>query len=208
MDKYVFSMSNALYSGWACGLQARAGALCLAVTTQPTTSPAKTGGLTPTMLALCGIGVSPGVAVGEVVVFAREGAPVPDRVIREQDVPNEIARFEEALIKTRHQISGIQRKVSSALGEENASIFDAHLLVVDDRYFVEKVIHGLRDKRRNVEVVLKEVADRYIEMLSGVEDDYLRERAADVRDVTLRINKNLVGERMDRMDQLERPCIV
>lgn len=158
-------------------------------------------------LVLQGIGVSPGVAVGEVVVFAQEGAAVPERMINDRDIPLEIARFEEALIKTRHQIAEIQRKVSSALGEEHASIFDAHLLVVDDRYFVEEVIRDLRARRRNAEAVLNIVAERYIEMLSRVEDDYLRERAADVRDVTRRIIKNLVGERMDRMDQLERPCI-
>jgi phosphotransferase system enzyme I (PtsI) len=158
-------------------------------------------------LILQGIGVSPGVAVGEVVVFAQEGAPVFERMIREQDVPLEIARFEEALIKTRHQIAELQRKVSSALGEEHAGIFEAHLLVVDDRYFVEEVIRELHGKHRNVEAVLNHVAGRYIEMLSRVEDDYLRERAADVRDVTRRISTNLAGERMDRMDQLERPCI-
>ncbi len=158
-------------------------------------------------LVLQGIGVSPGVAVGEVVVFAQEGAAVPERTISERDVPLEIARFEEALIKTRHQIAEIQRKVSSELGEEHASIFDAHLLVVDDRYFVEEVIRDLRARHLNVEVVLNDVAERYIGMLNRVEDDYLRERAADVRDVTRRIVKNLAGERMDRMDQLERPCI-
>jgi phosphotransferase system enzyme I (PtsI) len=158
-------------------------------------------------LILQGIGVSPGVAIGEVVVFAREGAVVPDRVISEKDVPVEIARFEEALIKTRHQIAEIQSKVSSMLGEEHASIFDAHLLVVDDRYFVEEVIRGLREQRRNVEAVLSDVAGRYIEMLSRVEDDYLKERASDVRDVTRRVSNNLAGEKMDRMDQLESPCI-
>lgn len=158
-------------------------------------------------LILQGVGVSAGVAIGEVVVFAQEGAIVPDRIISEQDVPGEIARFEEALIKTRHQIAEIQKKVVSILGEKHASIFDAHLLVVDDRYFVEEVIRGLRESRHNVEVVLHDVAGRYIEMLGKVEDDYLRERAADVRDVTRRISKNLAGERMDRMDQLERPCI-
>lgn len=158
-------------------------------------------------LVLQGIGVSPGVAVGEVVVFLQEGVMVPERIIRDQDVPVEIARFEEALIKTRHQIAEIQRKVGAALGEKHASIFDAHLLVVDDRYFVEEIIRNLRTKHRNVEAILGDVAGRYIEMLSQVEDDYLRERAADVRDVTRRIAKNLAGERMDRMDQLERPCI-
>lgn len=159
-------------------------------------------------LVLQGIGVSPGIAVGEAVVFMREGSAVSERVINDKDVPLEIARFEEALIKTRHQIAGIQRKVATALGEKHASIFDAHLLVVDDRYFVEEVIRDLCVKHRNVESVLNDVAGRYIEMVANVEDDYLRERAVDVRDVIRRIVKNLSGEQMDRMDQLERPCIV
>lgn len=156
---------------------------------------------------LQGIGVSPGAAVGEAVVFARDGFFTPERVIPEQDVPGEIVRFEEALIKTRHQISEIRRKVGSMLGEAHASIFDAHLLVVDDRYFVEEVIRELREHHCNVEAVIRDVAKRYIEMLERVDDDYLRERAADVRDVTRRIATNLAGERMDRIDQLERPCI-
>jgi len=158
-------------------------------------------------LILQGIGVSPGVALGEAVVFAQEGTAVPERIIRESDVPLEIARFEEALIKTRHQIAEIQRKVGSVLGAEHASIFDAHLLVVDDRYFIDEVIRELREKTRNVEPALSDVAGRYVEMLSQVEDDYLRERAADVRDVTRRIARNLAGGGIDRMDQLERPCI-
>ncbi|MDD3276404.1 MAG: phosphoenolpyruvate--protein phosphotransferase, partial [Kiritimatiellales bacterium] len=159
-------------------------------------------------LILQGVGVSPGVAVGEAVVFVRDGLITSEREISDQDVPLEIVRFEEALIKTRHQISEIQRKVGSLLGEDSASIFDAHLLVVDDRYFIEEVIKELRARHRNVEAVLHDVAERYIGILERVEDDYLRERAADVRDVTRRISTNFAGKQMDRMDQLERPCIV
>ncbi len=158
-------------------------------------------------LILEGVGVSPGIAVGEAVVFLQEGAPPPEYAVSDEEIPREIARFEEALIKTRHQIAGIQKRVSEALGEDHAGIFDAHLLVVDDRYLVEEVIRELRRKKVNVETIVRSVADRYIQMLNRVEDDYLRERAADVRDVTRRIAKNLSGQGMDRMDQIERPCI-
>lgn len=158
-------------------------------------------------VVLQGLGVSPGVAVGEVVLFAHEGATVSQRSIREHEIPLETARFDEALVQTRHQITEIQRKVDEALGEEHASIFNAHLLVVDDRYFIDEVIREVREKMQNIESVLHQVAGRYIEKLSNVEDDYLRERAVDVRDVTRRIIKNLSGEVIDRMDQIERPCI-
>jgi phosphotransferase system enzyme I (PtsI) len=158
-------------------------------------------------LVLEGIGVSPGVAVGEAILFASEGVAVAERDISAEKIPLEITRFEEALIATRHQIAEIQRRVSSMLGDEHATIFDAHLLVVDDRYFIEEVIRELRDRRKNVEGIIDSVAGRYMDMLSKVDDDYLRERAADVRDVTRRIVSNLAGERIERMDQIDRQCI-
>lgn len=161
-------------------------------------------------IILKGVGVSPGVAVGEVVLFAHDkgASTVVDRSVSEEQIPLEIARFDEALIATHRQISEIQRKVASMLGEEHAGIFDAHLLVVDDRYFIEEVVRELREKKKNVESIISQVAGRYIEMLSKLEDDYLRERAADVRDVTRRIIENLAGEAVDRMDKIAQPCIV
>lgn len=159
-------------------------------------------------LILHGIGVSPGVAICEAVVLAHNSGAVPDYPIREEDIPLEITRFEESLIQTRHQIAEIQDEVSKALGNEQAGIFDAHLLVVDDRYLIEEVICGLRKDFRNVEFIIHRVVERYIEILSKVEDDYLRERATDIHDVTRRIIRNLVGEGVGQVDQIDKPCVV
>ena len=114
----------------------------------------------PGELVLQGIGASPGVAVGEVVLCVQDGTAVPDRAVDEQDVVQEVARFEEALSKTRDQIGEIQRKVSEVLGEDHARIFNAHLLVVDDHYFIEEVICGIHAETRNVEAILNQVAGR------------------------------------------------
>jgi phosphotransferase system enzyme I (PtsI) len=154
-----------------------------------------------------GIGVSPGVAVGEVALFALNGSVVPVYEISETQIPLEISRFEDALTKTRHQITEMQKKVCSMAGEEPAGIFDAHLLVVDDRCFIEQVFRVLREKRLNVERVVEEVSLKYTDMLGSIEDDYLRERSADVHDVTRRIIKNLIGESGERMEEVQRPCI-
>ena len=94
-------------------------------------------------IELKGVPGSPGVAVGPVLLVKTEDERLVERTINEEDIPREIARFEEALIATRHQVHEIQQKVSTAIGQESASIFDAHLLVVDDRSFVEEVIRGL-----------------------------------------------------------------
>lgn len=159
-------------------------------------------------IELKGVGVSPGVVVGTAFLVTTEDDRLVERTISDDEIPREIARFEEALIVTRSQIHDIQQKVGDAIGHDSASIFDAHLLVVDDRSFVEEVIRGLSTQRRNVEVVLSSVANRYAQALAGLDDDYLRERAADVRDVTRRILRNLSGRSTSVLTQLDRPYVV
>lgn len=155
-----------------------------------------------------GIGVSSGVAVGPVFLLTTEDERVVEREITEEEIPREIARLEEALITTRQQLHLIQDQVNKAIGKESASIFDAHLLVVDDRALVEEIIRGLHEQHRNVETILDQVAGQYAEALSRVEDDYLRERAADVRDVARRIHHNLAGRSRSLLEQLDQPCII
>jgi len=159
-------------------------------------------------IALKGIGVSPGIAVCKARLIAARTSQAVKRDIEPGEVAGEIARFEEALIATHDQIKAIQKQVAEVLGDEHASIFDAHILVVDDRTFIEDVIRTIKKDLVNVEPVLQSVANRYADMLSKVEDSYLSERAADIRDVTKRILANLAGERLDRMEAITEPCIV
>ncbi|MDZ8120081.1 phosphoenolpyruvate--protein phosphotransferase [Pontiella agarivorans] len=159
-------------------------------------------------IALKGIGVSPGIAVYTCRLFSPQTEKAVRRSISADEVPVEIARFEEALIATHEQIKHIQKQVAEVLGDEHASIFDAHILVVDDRTFIEEVIRSIKNELINVEPILQTVSNRYAEMLSKMEDSYLSERAADIRDVTKRILANLAGETIDRMKQVKEPCIV
>jgi len=159
-------------------------------------------------VALKGVGVSPGIAVHQVQLLAPQTNRVVSRSIDADEIPREIERFEEALIATRDQIKKIQIEVSKVLGDEHASIFDAHILVVDDRTFIEDVIRLIQSDLVNVEPVLQSVANRYADMLAKVKDSYLSERAADIRDVAKRILANLEGETVDQMKQITVPCIV
>ena len=159
-------------------------------------------------VCLKGIGVSPGIAVCRAQLIAPSLEKTVPRSITPEEVPSEIARFEEALIATHDQIRHIQKQVSEVLGDEHASIFDAHILVVDDRTFIEDVIRGLKRDMLNVEPVLMSVANRYADMLSKVEDSYLSERAADIRDVTKRLLANLAGESLDQIAKIKQKCIV
>ena len=162
----------------------------------------------PAEIEIRGIGVSPGVVTGPALLVTTEEERLVERAIAEEEIPREIARFEEALIATRQQLHDIQQKVSDAIGQESASIFDAHLLVVDDRSFVEEVLRGLHAQKRNVEAILSVVAEHYAKALAKLEDDYLRERAADVRDVTRRILRNLAGRSVSLLSQVDQPHVI
>ncbi|MEN8255383.1 MAG: phosphoenolpyruvate--protein phosphotransferase [Verrucomicrobiota bacterium] len=155
-----------------------------------------------------GIGVSPGIAVQQVQILCPQTQHAVQRSIGPEEVPLEISRFEEALIATHDQIKQIQKQMAEVLGDEHASIFDAHMLVVDDRSFIEDVIRTVKKDLVNVEPVLQAEANRYAEMLSKVDDAYLSERAVDIRDVTRRIMANLAGETLDQMTRVTESCIV
>ncbi|MEI6892848.1 MAG: phosphoenolpyruvate--protein phosphotransferase [Pontiella sp.] len=159
-------------------------------------------------IALKGIGVSPGIVVCTSQLLTPDTEKAVQRSISKDEIPLEIARFQEALKATHNQIKHIQKQVSKVLSDEYASIFDAHILVVDDHSFIENVTRTIQTDQINVEPVLQAVSNRYADMLSKVKDSYLAERAADIRDVTKRIMANLAGETLDQMKQIKEPCIV
>jgi len=140
-----------------------------------------------------GIGVSPGVAAGPAVLVFTDTVAVPDSGIAAAGVAHEIIRLEEALIETRRQILQIQETLSGRTHAQDASILDAHLMVLDDRTFIEEVIGWIREKLKNASFAVQEGTAKYAGVLEAVEDDYLRERVADVRDVGRRILRNLAG---------------
>ncbi|HOC57812.1 MAG TPA: phosphoenolpyruvate--protein phosphotransferase [Verrucomicrobiota bacterium] len=156
-----------------------------------------------------GIPVSAGVCRGKIVLLGRARPSIAPRQLTDADLPEEINRLERALAQTRQQILEIQRKVVEAMGAQEGSIFDAHLLALEDRTLMDEVIRVIQEKRVNAEHAFHTIAERYAATLSAIEDDYLRERADDMRDVTGRVLNNLVGlEPEAELRYLKEPCIV
>src|SRR5262249_7541540 len=129
--------------------------------------------------------------------------------VSEAELPHEIQRFEQALVQTRQQIGEVQRKVADALGAKEAGIFDAHLLVLEDPALIDEVTRVIQEQKVNVEHAFQQVAEKYDATLAAIDDEYLRERATDMRDVVSRVLDNLLG-RADEGDvaRLKEPCIV
>jgi len=141
-----------------------------------------------------GAGVSPGMACGKIHVVRDDLDDVARYRIAPSQVPDEIGRFETALIQTRMQILEMQQRIAESIGAKDAAIFDAHLLVVEDRTLIDEVLRKLETDLCNVEWVFQEVATRYAETLNKIDDPYLRERALDIQDVTKRVIRNLQGK--------------
>jgi phosphotransferase system enzyme I (PtsI) len=156
-----------------------------------------------------GIGVSAGVCRGKILVLHRARHIISKREIPESEIASESKRFEQSLAQTRKQISEIQHRVVQNMGAKEGDIFEAHLLMLEDRVLVEEVMKLIRDKKFNAENAFHTVAERYVAALAEVDDDYLRERAADMHDLTVRVLDNLL-EVKDAFDlrHLTEPCIL
>lgn len=160
------------------------------------------------MKIISGIAAAGGIAIGRAMLLDHEDLSVPATPITAEQVPAEIQRFEEALTRTRAQILKIQHQITQELGREHAEIFDAHLMLIEDRTLIEEVILGLKTQLLTVEYVFSQALKKYTTALSGVNDEYLRERVADVNDVSRRILKNLTGEQTGRLDRIADKVIV
>jgi len=141
-----------------------------------------------------GIPVAPGIAHCAVMVQWEEDEEIALRKIEPHELPEEIARFESALIATRAELLEIQQRIVNAIGSTDASIFDAHLLVVEDRTLIDEVLRNLDRERCNVEYIFHQVAEKYCRTLAQIDDPYLRERVVDIEDVTRRVIRHLLGK--------------
>ena len=155
-----------------------------------------------------GAGVSAGIAHGQVHVVRDDLDDVPRYRIAPSQVTDEIGRFEAALIQTRMQILEMQQRIAESIGAKDAAIFDAHLLVVEDRTLIDEVLRKLETDLCNVEWVFQEVATHYAETLNKIDDPYLRERALDIQDVTKRVVRNLLGKAPKTFLGLSEPHIL
>jgi len=140
-----------------------------------------------------GIPGAPGVVSGALFSFFQGEVEVPRYSIPPERREEEIARFEQGLMETRRQISNIRAEVEEKVGEEEASIFDAHQLVLEDRALIEDTIEEVVETGFNIEYCFQEVANRYIDAFNQIDDEYIKERVSDIRDVTKRLIYNLLG---------------
>ena len=158
---------------------------------------------------LRGIPVSQGVSQGRVVVLNRSRIVPAKAGFEIDDQAGEEARLQTALAETRKQLTAVQERLRDEFGAKESQIFDAHLLVLEDPALMEEVGRQVRDEHHTPEYAFYTASEKYAEALSAVDDSYLSERAADIRDVTQRVLSNLMGQpQRAGVSDLTEPCIV
>jgi phosphotransferase system enzyme I (PtsI) len=155
-----------------------------------------------------GIGVSPGIAIGRAVIIEQRVAQIYRVPIRDEEVAGEITRFNEALEKTQAELLELKQKVSRSMGDEYASIFDAHAMIVSDASFEGKVVAKIEDEQVNAEWALAEVEEELQARFASFDNEYLRERVADVKDVTQRLLVNLQGIAHHDLSEITHDIII
>ena len=155
-----------------------------------------------------GISASQGIALGEVFLYVRTEPKVHSYQVDADKRVAEIARFEQGLVVTRQQISKIKSEVEQNLGPDEARIFDAHLMVLDDEALIGETIREFQATNLNIESCFNNVAQRYIQAFDEINDEYLRERAGDIRDVAQRVLRNLLGEAAQQLGALAEKRVV
>lgn len=144
---------------------------------------------------LRGTGVSPGIAMGEVLLPRRVVFTSRKELIAETQVPDELKRLHQAIDRTRDDLVKIKDSIREKMGRENAFIFEAHLLILDDPSLVGGLEAIIRDDKARAEWALSKTNSRYEQVFESLADDYFRQRKSDVSDVLTRVYRNLEARR-------------
>ena len=139
-----------------------------------------------------GIGASSGIAIAKAYKLVMPDLTVTKTTI--DDVDAEIARFNETMTKTAKELEMIKEAASKNLSAEEAAVFDAHALVLADPELKTQVEDKIKSEKINADAALEEVAAIFVAMFEMMDDDYFREIAADIKDVSRRLLANLLGK--------------
>jgi len=147
-----------------------------------------------------------GIAIGKISVYQKKEQQV--KRVKIDDPEQEMARYEKAKAEGIKQLQGLYDKALREVGEANAAIFEVHQMMMEDDGYNESVENIIRSQGVNAEYAVATTGDNYAQMFSAMDDDYMRERAADVRDISERLLTILNGEETGAVDADEPKIIV
>ena len=157
---------------------------------------------------ISGIPASPGIVLGKALVLKEEKIVLDMQKIKDSQVDEEIARFYAGREAAVEQLNSIKERAYQSLGEEKAAIFEGHLMILEDEELEEEIIDYLRSNHVNAAVAANVVIDQQVAILSEIDDEYLKERAGDIRDIGNRLIKNILGMHIVDLGEINEEAIL
>ncbi|NBI05862.1 phosphoenolpyruvate--protein phosphotransferase [Senegalia massiliensis] len=153
-----------------------------------------------------GTSASPGIALGKALIYEQEELIIEKKEIN--SVKEETNRFDEALQISKKELKEVKQKALEELGEDKAAIFEAHLMVLDDPELINSTKSKIESENLNAEFAFKTIIDQFIQMFESMDNEYMRERAADIKDVSGRVLRHILGKTVVDLANLEEEVIV
>ncbi len=157
---------------------------------------------------ISGIPASPGIVFGKALVLKEEKIIIDNQKISDDQIETEIARFYEGRTAALEQLSSIRDRALKSLGEDKAAIFEGHLMILEDEELEEEIIDYIRSHKANAAAAAGKIIDQQVQMLSEIDDEYLKERAGDIRDIGNRLLKNILGMHIVDLGDINEEAIL
>jgi phosphotransferase system enzyme I (PtsI) len=155
-----------------------------------------------------GIAASPGIEIGKAHLIKPQQVDINTEAVIEENIDGEIKRFDEAVGLSKLQLKQIKEKAEKELGADKAEIFGAHLMILEDPVFLDEIVSKIKTESITADNATSQVVKNYVEIFNNLEDEYMKERAADIKDVGERIVKNILGVSTDSFIFSEKVIII
>ena len=153
-----------------------------------------------------GTGASPGIALGKALVIEHSELVIEKKTI--ENIDEEIQKLESAVKVSKEELTKVKEKALAELGEHEAEIFEAHLLVLEDPELIGSAISKIRDEKVNADYALNEIKEIFVAMFESMDNEYMRERAADIKDVTNRVLRHILGIKVVDLAGLDEEVVL
>ena len=153
-----------------------------------------------------GTGASPGIALGKALVIEHSELVIEKKTI--ENIDKEIQKLESAVKVSKEELTKVKEKALAELGEHEAEIFEAHLLVLEDPELIGSAISKIRDEKVNADYALNEIKEIFVAMFESMDNEYMRERAADIKDVTNRVLRHILGIKVVDLAELDEEVVL
>ena len=155
-----------------------------------------------------GIAASPGIVFGKALVLKEEPIVLNTQKISADQIDAEVAKFYAGREKTAAQLNSIHEKALRTLGAEKATIFEGHLMILEDEELEEEILAYLKENLVTADVATNKIIDQQVAVLSEIDDEYLKERAGDIRDIGNRLLRNILGMHIVDLGDIQEESIL